>query len=141
MMLDLKRNETRGYDTKHRGPIGIHAAANEPGWVRRLVAEDPVFGRVFTQHDLNFSALHRRAILGAVTIERTIRTEDWLLQNAGGRSDERWFGDYSANRWAWITANPVRFAEPVLAKGKQGFWQYDLSGYNERPGTQLHLFR
>lgn len=141
MMLELKKNETRGYNTRHRGPVGIHAAANEPAWVRRTVAEEPVFQRVFTQHDLSLSTLPRGAILGAVTIERTIRTEDWLLQNGTDRSDERWFGDYGVNRWAWITANPVRFAKPIPAKGKQGFWLYDLSGYDEEPGTQLHLFR
>lgn len=144
MVLGLKTNETRHWDTDYRGPIGIHAAAGEPSWVKREVLSNEVFQRVFAEHGLNFKQLPRGKILGTVTIESMLPTHVWVARNADDflkpTPDEWYFGDYSPRRWAWITSNPTQLVEPIPAKGKQGWWNFDLSGYEQKAGSQLTLF-
>jgi hypothetical protein len=38
------------------------------------------------------------------------------------------FGDYSTGRYAWILTLISPLAEPIPAKGKQGFWEWDEVG-------------
>lgn len=35
------------------------------------------------------------------------------------------FGDYSPGRWAWLLTDVEAIPEPVPAKGKQGWWEWD----------------
>lgn len=143
MVLGLKQNETRSWPTDYRGPLGIHAAAGEPAYVRKLVADCEVFRRVFAEHGLSFKDLPRGKILGSVNVDGMMRTENWVYKHADSflerTPDEWYFGDYDVGRWAWLTSNPVKLAEPIPAKGKQGFWNYDMSGYDKQPGSQLYL--
>lgn len=127
-----KKNETRGWDTNHRGPLAIHAAASEPGWVRKTFCSSPelvqlldllgptvlpdfVKGHTFPE-DI-FRALPRGAVLGSVEVIGTVPTD-----YATTSWPERALGDYSEGRFAWVTRNPVRLLEPVPWKGRQGFW-------------------
>lgn len=129
MVLGLKKNETRPWQTHHRGPIAIHAAANEPAFVRNEAMQHEVFKRVFAEHGMDFKALPRGKILGTVNVDHMIKTVDWVYQNCADPEytpDEWYFGNYEIGRWAWLTSNPVQFAEPIPAKGSQGFWNFDL---------------
>lgn len=75
------------------------------------------------------------AIVGTVEVVGTMKTQDWLFQATELLSDEGLdqnaleyaFGDYSFDRFAWQTKNPIQIVNPIPAKGKQGFWNYDLN--------------
>jgi hypothetical protein len=91
--------------------------------------QQEVFERVFAEYGLDFKTLPRGKILGTVNVGHMMKTEDWVYQNCADVNfvpDEWYFGNYDVGRWAWLTSNPVRFAEPIPAKGLQGFWNYDL---------------
>lgn len=129
MMLGLKTNETRGYLTHVRGTIGIHATATMPKWCKDLLAEEPF------KSALEGIELPKGAILGTVEIIDCVTVEAWMKQSYWSlgklreevlikTSNEMHFGDYTEGRFAWKTINPTPFAQPIPAKGKQGFWNY-----------------
>jgi hypothetical protein len=130
MMLKLKRNETRGWSTNVRGRIGIHATANMPGWCKELCRnpELPIM-RALLDHGLVGSTLPRGAILGTLEIVGCISSEEWLQKNDYRANDEFHFGDYSPGRFAWQTDNVIAFDDPIPAKGRQGFWNYDFTPF------------
>jgi hypothetical protein len=37
---------------------------------------------------------------------------------------ERYFGDYSPGRWAWLLADVVALEQPIPVKGAQGLWNW-----------------
>ena len=34
------------------------------------------------------------------------------------------YGDYTPGRWGYFLENVVKFSEPIPARGKQGFWDW-----------------
>lgn len=130
MVLGEKQNETRSWDTNYRGPVLIHATKSMPVWCMDLCHKEP-FRSVLARHGYHsYSNLPKGAILGQVEIMDTMPSDVWLRKTAphlfGLRNprdvQEEHFGDYSAGRFAWRTANPQRFETPYPTKGSQGFW-------------------
>jgi hypothetical protein len=35
-------------------------------------------------------------------------------------------GDYTIGRYAWIFENVKHFEKPILTKGSQGFWNWEM---------------
>lgn len=116
----LKPDETRGWSTVFRGELAIHAAQKEvhPGPVlahslRVALGQDHLtipFGcivGVLTITDV------RPAVL--VALERTPMQLQW--------GDYRDVGEDGNHRYALITAQPRLLKEPVLWKGRQGFFR------------------
>jgi len=138
VMLGLKTFETRGWNTLHRGTVGIHATAVMPKWCRNLCQQDP-FRRRLQEHRLHADNLPMGKILGTVNLVSTQRSEDWLtekgadLENFDYWYEEYLYGDYSDSRYVWKLQNPEPFPVPILAKGSQGFWKHDVA---DQFGTQ-----
>lgn len=40
-------------------------------------------------------------------------------------TDQVPYGDFTPGRWAWLTRDAVLFPEPIPAKGKQGWWEWE----------------
>ena len=119
----IKKHETRGPRTPlpHVGiPVGIAATAKFPPL--KNISED--------LHELcmniwgcgyNFT-LPQGCILGTVIFDPRVATE-----TRDRELDDQICGDWSAGRFAWPIRDVHKFVTPIPAKGKQGWWRYDLS--------------
>lgn len=136
MVLGLKTNETRSWDTNYRGPLAIHATAGMPKWCCDLLQEEPF------KTELAGIELPKGCIVGTVEVIGTVDAKTWAFEackKIGFQRDPNWkktlqeicYGDYSENRFAWQTKNPVLFETPIPAKGKQGFWNYEIPPLNQ----------
>jgi len=150
MARDIKRVETRSWNTSHRGPLLIHASAK---WTRELatLARSAPFaelldgmgvlwrggarGRVAT------CTLPFGALVGVADLLRTYPTDsvkrrhdprDETLPTFPGVpadhllavSHTEWrLGDYAPGRWAWLTCNARWFRAPIHYRGHQGLFE------------------
>lgn len=114
IVAGLKPHETRSRKTNIRGRVAVHAARRIPEFVSMAAAialPDPVL-------------LHFGSVIGTVEIVDCLPVEEVI----GALTErERALGDYSKGRWAWVLKNPVMFDTPVPAKGKQGWWNWEVS--------------
>jgi hypothetical protein len=141
VMAGVKRIETRGWQTRYRGPLVIHAAR---GWTaethalaRDLMDRDilPARPGVVERYGGHNPDLPLGAALGIAQLVDVCPT--FVLGKpvtarapGGGRAAwyvtelERELGDYSEGRYAWLLADPEPFPEPVPCKGALGLWNY-----------------
>ncbi len=132
LVTGAKIFETRGWSTKFRGPLLIHAAQR---YVKREMeiylglrcyqrGLAPLLGlplnlhrrpaRIVTIDDLPFGA-----IIGICELVDCIPVEK--LTKAQRRA-AKVFGDFSPGRFAWRVGNVRRLREPVPWPAKQGFF-------------------
>lgn len=121
VVMGIKTIETRGWGTKYRGPILIHASMGKAGSI--FATETP-----FKKYIPDFSKLPFGAIIGQATITDVTRVEnlgmnDELINRL--TMEEKAFGDYSEGRYAWILEEPVEFDQPIPARGTLSIWEYD----------------
>jgi hypothetical protein len=121
--LDAKRYETRSWATSYRGPLAIHAAKRPPEVVREAM---PILARCHLWRDPLTSPGLPALPLGAVVcivelvaIYSTTAIVDRLSEQ------ERAFGDYSPDRYAWQLELVEVFKRPIPARGAQGLWEWD----------------
>jgi hypothetical protein len=128
--LGYKRNETRGFATKHRGPLLIHASATRAKWAREA-CETPIIKALLERHGLTYNTLPRGVILcSSQLLEVALITEDeqpadkiYLDKNGLYLSEtEEACGDYTPGRFAWLLSNVEVLPEPVPAKGQLTLW-------------------
>lgn len=140
--LGLKRFETRGWETSHRGLLLIHAAKLWTGEQRRIVNSEPFRSALWSKMDIvKFS---RGCIIGAVevvgmfqVVQNQGEATPYLYDLDGDVGDahfddgdmplpsepERSFGDYAVGRFAWQLENPIRFAKPIPYRGLQKIFE------------------
>jgi len=118
MMMGFKRNETRSWPTKHRGPLMIHAA-KKWGKEQKAIIQAWPFSNHFSV-DENFETT-RGCLLGAVNVVNVIRSEKWDVETAADIFEED-YGDYSPGRFVWITEGARKLITPVPFKGMQGMF-------------------
>ncbi|TWH48530.1 ASCH domain-containing protein [Sporomusa sp. KB1] len=117
-----KKIETRGWATKYRGPIAIHAAKDQDKngeRIRHIVARAEQYGIVLP--DMQFGAV----IAIAELVDCIEMTDDWIGYLP---QQELVFGWYDIDRVAWKLAN-VRPIDPVQARGKQRLWEWEAPGW------------
>lgn len=116
--IGAKRIETRSWATKYRGPIAIHAAKGMTSG-DRLVC----FNRPFSQHldewCLTANTLPRGAIVAVATLDKIVTTE-YALTMSSMTNDERAFGNYKPDRYAWLLSDVRHLREPIACKGALG---------------------
>jgi hypothetical protein len=136
IMLGVKRCETRGWATSHRGPLAIHAAKAIPDYARDLFDDDEEFRAACERHGIEeLDALPLGAVLGQVRLVDCRWTEE---ARRWADDDERLFGNWAAweegrdgrphKRWAWQLAAPRAYARPIPARGAQGLWDWTPPG-------------
>lgn len=123
--------ETRGWSTKFRGPILIHAAqrfkaAEMRYWLRHLEYRGglaPLIGLPVNfdvpPGEIPFDAIPRGAFIGVAELVDCIPVEKMTSEQ---KTRSRGFGDFRAGRFAWEMADVKRFKTPIPAKGHQGFF-------------------
>lgn len=131
--LRYKKIEPRSWATKYRGPLLIHAAANVPGWARKLWLQEP-FISIFPD-TLPVGSIVALAnlvdcikIIGRTSVEG-IPVQAQLENEQIIEGNELAFGDYTPHRFAWKLENVQRLKKPIPAKGYQRLWNWDETPY------------
>lgn len=130
--LGEKRFETRGWVTKYRGPIAIHAAKKV---VRKVCLEEP-FRSVLAKHGYTADNLPTGAVVATATLagcHPVLATEQKAALIGSGEyveGNELAFGWYEESRYAWEVTE-VKQIDPVPAKGQQGLWNW-MESTNEK---------
>ena len=141
-----KRFETRGWATKHRGPIAIHAGRR----MFELELDEDLRAEVFKPL-LSASGEHIYAPTGAVIATAEL-VGIWAIQqgedgkikayrvpdeDGATTAWERFrealeptpkeiaLGDWRPGRYAWELANVRPLPHPEFIKGKQGLWTWE----------------
>lgn len=108
--LHLKTIETRGWPTKYRGPLAIHAAKR---WAREQ--------RTFTAAEQNLGRLPREIPLGVILAIADL-VDVAPTTNLLPGPVEKLYGNYGERRFGWMLENVVTFDAPVPFAGLQGFF-------------------
>lgn len=114
MIIGAKTVETRPKKWSYVGPLVIHAGLFK-GWLHLCFTEP--FKSALDQAGISVSELSFGKIIGEVTMLGCDKTEEVRDQLS---SNERAFGDYGNKRYAYSTVYPIRYAQPIPHKGKQG---------------------
>lgn len=125
--LRLKRNETRGWATKYRGEIAIHAA-------KRIdldaCNEEPIKSAL-SQYGYSAFNLPTGAIVATAILKDCLKsvdtwTDGYILENGIYiYSPEYEFGDFTPGRFAWEITDVRQLPTPIPAKGQQGLWNWE----------------
>lgn len=134
--IGVKPVETRGWFTRYRGPLAIHAAAGlapiggKRGY-QQLCSQEP-FRRVLTAYYNRYKRTTRSVLelanwmpLGAILA--TCMLADCLPTaqvRDGLDADVRAFGDFSDGRFALILTDIKQLPTPIPAKGMYGLWEW-----------------
>ena len=122
VVIGAKTLETRSWPTRYRGPLAIHATKTLPVIARTLFRDDPFYSVLVEAGYPSVEALPLGAVLGTVTVADCISTNKRITLTA----QERAFGDFSPDRYAWTLEDPVRFPVPIEARGGQGVWMWQM---------------
>lgn len=140
--LKLKNNETRGWPTKHRGQLAIHAGLK----IDYDACEREPIKSALAEHGYTADNLPTGAVLATcelVECWRIERLSDWGAETApvrftasDGKARKLWagyvegdpeyhYGNYDDGRYAWELDNVELLPEPIPAKGQQGLWNWN----------------
>jgi hypothetical protein len=121
--IGWKLYETRSWRTAYRGWLAIHAANGFPKECRALCYRQPFALALANAGFHNPDGLPRGQVIAVVKLTDCISTDTWQPPKG---SNERDFGDYSPDRWAWKLENVQRIATPFAAKGALGIWRLPI---------------
>jgi len=143
LAVGAKRYETRGWQTKCRGPIAIHAGLkfinSFPeyfGKIAHLELCEKLPGFAY-MHNLPRGAVIATACLlnchlirddgyskvrPEVTLTKYIQRPNYAKEYIQGC--ELLFGDFTPGRYAWEFVNMKLLPEPIPARGQQGLWEW-----------------
>lgn len=136
----VKPDETRGWWTRIRGRIAIHAAKYHINGDLRHHYESMLLPLGLRWHELPFGC-----IIGTVELVHCISApviakdrEDWQLV----WGDYRAVGDDGKDRFALVFRDPIKLPQPVPWKGRQGFFDVpdDLFPEGENEAVNQPLF-
>jgi hypothetical protein len=124
MRLGLKKNETRSWWCGHRGWLAIQAA--------KKVYKPSDYEFEFNQavqsagiwpHHLTTTYGSVLCIVRMVGCEKTERIADRTSER------EKFWGNYDAGRYAWITdpTNRIVLDDPIPIRGHQGLFDWEIS--------------
>lgn len=109
--LGIKTIETRRWQTRHRGPLIIHAAKAWTPLLRQFLEEAQRKG-VLPEGDYPRGMLLCRVNLDAIEEVETLKLKIGPI--------ERLLGDYSDGRFGWKFSGLQKFREPIPMVGAQG---------------------
>lgn len=119
-----KRYETRGWQTSHRGLLGIHAARRFPTSLRLAAIREPLRGLLREAGFRDWPELPLGVVLGTVELIGCTRVEE--LPEIS--EIEATMGDFQPGRWAWEFRNPCAWPRPLPALGRLGVFELELAG-------------
>ncbi|WP_059043988.1 ASCH domain-containing protein [Paenibacillus rubinfantis] len=132
-----KKYETRGWATKHRGPLAIHAGKK----VDRNACELEPFKSTLAKHGYTANNLPTGAVVAVAElkecfeVKRDVLGGMVLLESETRKThfnifdNEFHFGWYDSGRFAWELADVRHLPDPIPAKGQQGIWNWEGDKY------------
>lgn len=144
MAIGAKRIETRSWQTSYRGWLAIHASKNglAKAQLRECLA-DPFFAEALTGVELSPGC-----IVSVVKLEDCCPMEDrgclfGVFQDYPDLDtpQERAFGDYHPDRWAWVTDSLFRLPTPIPYRAAQGLCEVNADALAEirRQWKEVHV--
>lgn len=120
----VKRIETRGWPTGHRGLLLIHAGKHRSDvgygvWHSTQAYKMPAVA------ETRFSDLPFGAIVGAVDVTACRASVD-LLEADDLSKLELDLGDYRPDRYGFVCEQPVLFVKPIPWRGMQGMFNVEI---------------
>lgn len=113
--LGHKSIETRGWPTRHRGPIAIHAA-------KRWTAEEKEIARMFeARYGMTGLADPPRGCIVAVATLVSVRPTEHLVDEIS--EIEEMLGNYGPGRYGWMLEGVRKLDDPVPWRGMQGLFE------------------
>lgn len=123
MAEGYKTVETRSWKTDYRGLLAIHAAKKN-GEKSQDMVELIALGNEHVPVPLE--EMPYGAVVCVVNLVAIVPTQEVIwLHPESLPAYEFDYGDYSLGRYAWITKQVYKFAEPVPAIGRQGLWDWE----------------
>ena len=120
----LKEFETRPRNSKHRGPIAIHAGktVNEQALLEVSVDWNNYITRPMSRRWSSIGAqdFHLGAIVAVAEMTDSIKMDEEFI--ASQTPLERSVGDWEVGRYAYKLENIQALITPIQASGKQGLW-------------------
>ncbi|WP_281885646.1 ASCH domain-containing protein [Paenibacillus sp. YYML68] len=136
--LGEKRYETRGWRTKYRGPIAIHASKKDPFIILDTLQNDQEeYIRDYFRERCRYSnsytinRLPKGAVIATAILKDCIKCIDtftggYELENGVYvYHPEYEYGDFAPGRYAWELTAITSLSEPIPAKGQQGLWNWN----------------
>jgi activating signal cointegrator 1 len=121
VVMGVKTIETRSWNTSYRGELLIHASLGKKGGL--IVKESP-----FKKYIKDFDALPFGAIIGKIVLVDVVPTNSLPFSDEYINRltmEEKAFGDYSSNRWAWMLEDAIAFEKPIPYRGSLNLWDYN----------------
>lgn len=131
--IGAKGLESRGWTTRYRGPLAIHAGKRIDLDACQL---EPI-RTVLADHGYTADNLPTGVVLCVATLSEvypiniagnsfagSIDRQGAVAKHIEGNEFE--FGWYEEGRYAWELSNVQRLSEPVPAKGQQGLWYWRI---------------
>ena len=113
--LGHKRIETRGWSTRYRGPLAIHAT-------KRWATEERDMARMFeTRYGMEGLSDPPRGCVVAVADLVSVRPTDHLMETIG--ETEEMLGNYGPGRFGFMLEDVRKLDDPVPWRGMQGFFE------------------
>lgn len=137
LALGVKQMETRSWDTKVRGPVAIHAGLAMPCPRRDYFALGEFEFERCTSGLIMWGPGYEKGTLlpmGAVlAIGNLFQTRSTTNSEHAPGDRELALGDHRPGRFAWSITSISPLPEPIPAKGRQGFWNWEMpAGLNEQ---------
>ena len=117
--IGAKRVENRGWPTKYRGHIAIHAGKNR-NWLALNEAGDMDEDYEIPLSEMDFGAVIATAVVADCVQADRIRQGQMEAKHFGLKDHVHVEGP-----WCWILTEVVRLETPIPCKGAQGFWEFD----------------
>lgn len=125
--IQEKRFETRGWMTRYRGELAIHAGKQID---KEVCREEPIRS-LLAAHGLTAEVLPTGAFVAVCRLAdcHPVLDNDGETAILGQRErivngQEYGFGDFAIGRYAWELTEMHKLQEPVPAVGKQGIWNW-----------------
>lgn len=128
--LNEKKNETRSWPTKYRGPLLIHASKSNRPWHMDLAWREPFFSALkpihADIHGYTGMTYYPGCIIAIGNLINCVQiTEQMAYEMEKEDPKEFAFGDYAPGRFAWILSNVYKLKTPIQVKGMQRLWNFD----------------
>lgn len=125
--IGAKKYETRGWATKHRGPLAVHAGKKiDWGACEREPIKSTLARFGYNALNLPKGVIVATAIVNDCNhVSGNFGKEVVLFNGNSIIGEELSFGNYSQGRYAWELADVQPLHEPIPAKGRQGLWNWD----------------
>jgi hypothetical protein len=122
----IKDIENRTWKTKYRGKILIHASAKQIKTKDIIFPSNDVWLRNVPDNIREMAFFNKNitsAIIGSVEIVDCVVNHPsiWAEKSNFDAYDDEAQSNIIYN---WVLANPIKFTEPIPAKGKLSLWDY-----------------